>query len=307
MNDIVTQYRTFTAGALWTDKTVRGRLRFDGADRVSFLQALMTNEIAAAQPGSSVYTAYLTPQGRMIADLHVFIRSDHVLADVPASAAASLAATFDKLIFAEDVTVSDQSDALRQFSVIGARAGEMLRSVTVPGFTVQTDDFSDGSVDVFVPADQAAATIALFESAGIVQASPEFVEALRIDEGRPQFGVDMTTETIPLEAGLLDRAISQAKGCYVGQEVIVRILHRGAGRVAKRLACITFDSADAKVPVAGDKIAADSNDVGSITSAAWSPRSERVVALGYVSRDAAEPGRSLVINGQPATITKLAA
>ena len=67
----------------------------------------------------------------------------------------------------------------------------------------------------------------------------QLVESLRIDAGRPRFGVDMTDDTIPLEAGLLERAISTTKGCYVGQEIIIRILHRGGGRVAKRLVAAT--------------------------------------------------------------------
>jgi len=326
MNDIAHQYRIIfgeAKSAGWIEKSVRGRLRFDGGDRVSFLQALMTNEIAALQPGAGAYTGYLTPQGRMITDLHIFVRPDHVLADVPASLAAGLAETFDRLIFAEDVTVSNQSDAVRQFSVIGAGAADSLgRALNVGAadlralavwsqqdagraFVVRTDDIGDGSWDVFVPAAEADATVAAFESAGIVTVSPELFEAMRIDEGRPQFGVDMTTETIPLEAGLLDRAISQSKGCYVGQEVVVRILHRGAGRVAKRLARIAFHAGAAAVPSAGAKISVNGQDVGSITSAAWSPRSERVVALGYVSRDTAEAGGAVSIDGEAATITQL--
>ena len=75
-------------------------------------------------------------------------------------------------------------------------------------------------------------------------------EAVRIESGRPRFGVDMDTDTIPLEAGLEERAISRSKGCYVGQEVIVRVQDRGQGRVAKRLVGLTFD-AGAPVPPAG--------------------------------------------------------
>ena len=335
MDDIAHQYRIIfdgAAGAGWAEKTVRGRLRFDGADRLSFLQALMTNEIAALQPGTGAYTAYLTPQGRMIADLHVFVRPDHVMADVPAASAASLTKTFDRLIFSEDVAVTDRSADLRQFTVIGGRAAELLasslglspaalRGLAVwsqldftagvgAGFVIRTDDLADGSWDVVVPVSEAAAVTAAFESAGIVQASPDLIESLRIDEGRPQFGVDMTTDTIPLEAGLLDRAISQSKGCYVGQEVIIRVLHRGAGRVAKRLVRIAFDPSDPTVPAAGAKIASlesdKAQDVGSVTSAAWSPRAERVVAMGYVSRETAEPGKSVSVGGRAGTITTLA-
>ena len=76
--------------------------------------------------------------------------------------------------------------------------------------------------------------------AGAVAASEDVAETLRIEAGRPRFGVDMNTDTIPLEAGLEDRAISFTKGCYVGQEVIVRVMHRGHGRVARRLVSIVI-------------------------------------------------------------------
>ena len=239
---------------------------------------------------------------------------------MPAAAAASLTETLDRLIFSEDVAVTDRSAELRQFTVIGGRAAELLarafalsadRLLGLPvwsqldiavggdaagtGFVVRTDYLNDGSWDVVVPAADAAPVIAAFESAGIVQASPELIEALRIDEGRPQFGVDMTTDTIPLEAGLLDRAISQSKGCYVGQEVIIRVLHRGGGRVAIRLVQIAFESGDADVPAAGDRIIAPdaekAPDVGLVTSAAWSPRAPARTATLSFPRPSAKPMR----------------
>jgi folate-binding protein YgfZ len=132
---------------------------------------------------------------------------------------------------------------------------------------------------------------------------------MRIEAGRPSFGIDMTEETIPLEAGLLERAISQTKGCYVGQEVIIRVLHRGGGRVAKRLVRLSCEPGTA-VPPAGAAISIDDRDVGRVTSAALSPRDGRPLALGYVHRDSAEPGRSVILtwDGEraPAAITGLA-
>ena len=99
------------------------------------------------------------------------------------------------------------------------------------------------------------------------------------DRGRaPRFGVDMNTETIPLEAGIEDRAISFTKGCYVGQEVIIRVLHRGHGRVARRLVSIVL--AGGAVPARGDKILAGERAVGEITSATASPKMRRADRAG---------------------------
>jgi folate-binding protein YgfZ len=116
----------------------------------------------------------------------------------------------------------------------------------------------------------------------------------------------MTTDTIPLEAGLLDRAISQSKGCYVGQEVIIRILHRGGGKVVKHLVTLTFDENATGVPEAGTPLAHDGKTVGAVTSAARSVTSGRVIALGYVHRDAATAGQVLQSPAGAVTITGFA-
>jgi folate-binding Fe-S cluster repair protein YgfZ len=108
--------------------------------------------------------------------------------------------------------------------------------------------------------------------AGAVAMSAEIVDAMRIEAGRPKFGIDMTTETIPLEAGLLDRAISQTKGLLRRQEVIIRVLHRGGGRVAKRLARLHSESRTAFVRRGGARSQLTARNVGHVTSAARSPR-----------------------------------
>ena len=106
----------------------------------------------------------------------------------------------------------------------------------------------------------------------------------------------MTDETIPLEAGLLDRAISTTKGCYVGQEMIIRVLHRGGGRVARRLVRLEFDASATEPPGAGRRsLVGDGATSARSTSVAFSPARDRVVALGYVHRDVAEAGRRVII------------
>jgi folate-binding protein YgfZ len=309
---ITPQYRIIAAGAGWIENLARGRLRFEGADRLAFLQALLTNEIESLRPGTGTYALYLTPQGRMITDLHVFVRPDSVVADVPAAAAATLARTFDSLIFAEDVRVADISQDTCQISVMGGGAAATIAAAldlvvatvrdlptwsqldVAGGFLVRTDDSPDGSWDLIVERRALNDVTAAIARAGAVAASAEIVDVMRIEAGRPKFGVDMTTETIPLEAGLLDRAISQTKGCYVGQEVIIRVLHRGGGRVAKRLARLHSESLDASVPVAGAALSVDGKEIGHVTSAARSPRDGHAIALGYVHRDVAEAGRHVM-------------
>jgi folate-binding protein YgfZ len=280
----------------WFVRRDRGRLRLTGADALTFLQALVTNDVAALAPGRTCEAAYLTPQGRMITDMRVTRLApnatgapaiEDVLVSVPAELAASLAVRLDFLIFAEDVQIADVS--------------QLVHEVTLVGDTMAV------TRDEFYPAAREADVRARLLEGGLPELTDAQAEVLRIEAGLPKWGVDMNEETIPLEAGLLTRAISQTKGCYVGQEVIVRVLHRGGGRVARRLMTLSFDPATNDVPVAGTPLHAKHDlglEVGRITSAAWSRRLGRVIALAYVHRDHATPGANVTVNGVPAVVER---
>ncbi len=309
---IADQYRTIATGAGWVDRSSRGRLRFEGRDVLSFLHAIVTNQVEGLERGAGIYAALLTPQGRMVSDLRVYQRGTFVLVDVPPGLGSALASRFDLAVFAEDVRVHDASADWTQIGVAGTDAGRLIAAalggeaaalatlrplgqVDLPGmgegFVVRTDDAVLPTFDVIVPVAWRADVLARLTGSGAVAMSDEIAHILRIEAARPAFGIDMTDETIPLEAGLLDRAISTSKGCYVGQEVIVRVLHRGGGRVVKRLVSIALDGGPDDVPAAGCVLTVDGRDVGRITSAGFSPGRGRIVALAYVHRDHAEVGR----------------
>jgi folate-binding protein YgfZ len=325
--DIVSQYHSIGRGAGWLQPSPRGRLRFDGPDAATFLQALVSNDVLALEPGQGAYATYLTPQGRMLADLEVHRRPDSLLCLVPRGRGAELAARFDQLVFSEDVKVTDVSDELTELLIVGAAAAEVVARAfgvdfeTLVGLRelahVTADDAivvrtGEARLPVFrliVPAGQREEAVARLEETGAPVISLELVEALRIEAGRPLWGVDLTPETIPLEAGLLDRAISTTKGCYVGQEIIIRVLHRGGGRVAKRLVTLAFDAASSSMPVAGAPLTtADGAEAGRLTSVSIAPDGSRAIALGYVGREQAVDGTELILTGTPqhAVVTGLA-
>jgi len=266
----------------WIARTDRGLLRLTGADALEFLQALVTNDVAGLKPGESRDALYLTPQGRMITDMRIFRSDADVLVSVPVALAPALAMRLDFLIFAEDVQVTDASHLIHEITLIGATMSH--------------------TKDVFCEGASQAAVSAELIADGLLELDAADAEAMRIEAGHARWGVDMNEETIPLEAGLLERAISQHKGCYVGQEVIVRILHRGAGRVAKRLMRIVFGPDQAGPPAPGTPITIDGAEVGKITSAAHSRRLSRVIALGYVQRDHANDGTAVMVGSAPAAI-----
>jgi folate-binding protein YgfZ len=148
----------------------------------------------------------------------------------------------------------------------------------------------------------------LWEAALIAAPSPDMrpcgtqaLETLRIEAGIPRYGAELDEETLPLEAGLLN-ALSFSKGCYPGQEIIERA--RSRGHVNWKLAGLVVDG-DAP-PAPGEKLASGGKEVGEVTSAGFCPTIGRVLALGYLRREAATPGTKLTLaSGAPAAVQEL--
>lgn len=310
----------------------RGRLRLSGADRRRYLQGLLTNDIEGLTPGTGCYAAYLTAQGRMIADMRVFELGEVLLVDLDRGVSDLVRDKWEAFIFSEDVTIEDRSAALSQLGLYGPAAPRVLAgalgaagaqppltassleamplnacdSRTIDGQAIvvlRSDAAGELGFDILVPVEGTEAVAAHLERAGAVRIGADAVEARRIESGRLRFGIDMTGETIPLEAGIEDRAISLTKGCYVGQEVIIRVLHRGHGRVARRLVGLSLESNEA--PPRGAPISSGEREVGAVTSAVLSPTLGHAIALGYVHRDFTAAGTPVTIAGFPATVTVL--
>ena len=288
------------------ERSELGRLLLRGADRRSYLHGVLTNDIQSLAPGSGRYAALLTPQGRMITDMHVYELGDESVITLPLSLAPAIRDRLDRYIFAEDVQVEDASAATVQYGVYGLRAQEVvgrLTSLTLLG-VVPNDELGFPGFEVIALRDQAAALERLFLEAGAQPIDPSLLEVSRIEAGVPRFLTDMNADTIPLEAGIEDRAISMTKGCYPGQEVIVRVLHRGGGRVAKKLVGMVFP-AGGVVPTAGEKVKSGEREIGAVTSAVMSARLARPIALGYVHRDFVAPGTRVSVGDAHAEISTL--
>jgi folate-binding protein YgfZ len=308
-------YRRIREGAALSPDAARGRIAVSGRDRAAYLQGLLTNDIQALVPGSGCYAAWLTPQGRMLTDMHVFESGDMILLDVPAGVREQVLQRLDQFLFSEDVQLADVTDVLGAVSLHGPRAAGTLEAA-IPDLsgTAEWPEYRNvrASFDgtpvvvarlsrlgvpgfvVYVEAGRASDLTGAFERGGAAPVGAGAAEAARIEAGYPLFGLDMDEEVIPLEAGIEPRAISFTKGCYVGQEVIIRVLHRGHGRVARRL--VGFRVRDGGPPAHGSRVYAGGRDVGFVTSAASSPRLGPI-ALGYVHRDFVTPGTAVEVEG----------
>ncbi|MGE0445756.1 MAG: folate-binding protein YgfZ [Vicinamibacterales bacterium] len=321
--EIVADYQALTDGAVLGALAPRGQIAVAGKDRAAYLQGLLTNDIQALGPGTGCYAAWLTPQGRLVTDMHVLESGEMILLDVPADLVESILQRLDQFLFAEDVRLGDLRGSLQGVWIHGGGAAAVLERALnesgLAGFAdhqnaratfegspiviARIDQLGVPGYCVYVEPGRAGALEAALQAAGAVMGTPETLEAARIEAGTPLFGVDMDTDTIPLEAGIEQQAISLTKGCYVGQEVIIRVLHRGHGRVAKKLVTLKMERRDFS-PARGTKVFAGQREIGHVTSAAVSPRLGPI-ALAYLHRDFLEPGTRVDV-GQPSVTATVA-
>jgi len=259
--------------------------------------------------GTVVYSAVLDSKGRMISDLRVLSdRSGGFLLDFPVASIEAVRTHFRKFLPPRLAKVTDLSDEVALLTVMGPEAATLLSSKVLAGQLSSEDleslregeelymsstpsgrvrvtpngDVSTPALDLFLSPDNLATVNALFLDAGAVPLDPGAQQVLRIEKGRPAYGVDMDSGTIPVEAGIHRRAIDYGKGCYTGQEVIIRI--RDRGQVNKRLQGLALG--DVPVPSTGEQLFLREKEksVGWVTSACYSPAFGETIALGYLRR-----------------------
>ena len=319
-------YRTARRAAVVIDRSSRGAIVLSGRDRLSYLHGLLTNDVRGLEPGRGCYAAYLTPQGRMISDVWVYARTDDALVVLGLDMKNLMRDRLEQLVFSEDVQVRDVTDLLSRAAIVGPEAARVVTTIvegtsrealdllTEHGHVearcgehratvVRVTDTGEPGFDLYVEDASNTALAAAIARAGVPGVAEDVAEVLRVEAGVPRFHQDMDETTIPLEAGLEARAISFTKGCYVGQEVIVRIVHRGHGKVAKRLVGLTI--AGVEPPPMGGAILHDGQVVGAVTSSVVSSALSCPIALGYVPRELGEPGTALAVETGPAVVTAL--
>jgi folate-binding protein YgfZ len=262
----------------------------------------------------------------MIADLYVYEAGDVLLVTLEHAVKDAVLAKLDQFIFSEDVKLGDVTDAFAQIAIVGPDAARLAATLMpdasadvlqalpehgnvratwhgAPAIVARVTDTGEPGFDLFVERAQAGALIDALTAGGSIALDEATADALRIEAGVPRFLRDMDDETLPLEAGIESRAISFTKGCYVGQEVVIRVLHRGHGRVVKKLVGLTLDGSTP--PASGALVMNGEREAGHVTSSTISPALGRPIALAYVHRDFLEPGTALTVDGADAIVTAL--
>jgi len=307
-DDLAGEYRALTQGCGLIDRSERGKLALTGTERKSFLAGQVTNDIEGLAPGGGCYAAFLTHKGKMLGDLRVLDVEDDggdepeptLLLDTDR---ATLQALFDlvrRFKIGYDVELHKRTVQRGLLSLVGpgARAVAAAEAVgvdehghrpgAIAGHAVRLIA-TEAGVDVLCEADATEDVRAALRAAGATPVSEDAAEIVRVESGRPRYGVDVDDATIPQEAGLNARAVSFTKGCYVGQETVARLFYRG--KPNRHLRGLKLSE---PVP-AGAELRLGERVVGTLTSSLVSP-AFGPIALALVRREAV-PGDTVEVAG----------
>ena len=292
-------YERATTAVALVDRSERAKLVLGGAGAAEFLQGQVTNEVEALAPGEGCYATFLNAKGKLRADVRVLRLDEGLWLDTEGYAKEVVEWVVDSFSVGLDVQREDLTSARALLSLIGPESAAAL-DVEPPtiehahlrgehGLYVRTDL----GVDVICDASDAEGVRAAL---GAEEVPHEVAEVLRIESGRPRLGLDMDGSTIPEEAGLNERAVSFAKGCYVGQETVARLHYKGKPNRHLRGLRLS-EPAERGAPILlGEK------EIGSVGSACVSP-ALGPIALALVRREAA-PGDTVSVCGAPAELVE---
>src|SRR3989442_5204049 len=268
------------------DLSARAKFRITRADRFRFVNGQITNDLRKASETVAVEACVLNAKGKM--DAHVFVCAlgECFLVDAAPNLREKLRARLERYVIADDVEVEDVTD---QFSMYHVLSPELQR--VEDGRVVSVHRFIEPGCDIWSDAAHRDA-LSRRLSSHFEFLDPAVAEVMRIEQGIPRWGSELTEEIIPIEANLEQRTVDYEKGCYIGQEVISRI--KMSGQTNKRLCgLISLDD----VPLQpGMKLAAPSaagREVGWVTTATRSEGIGKEIALGYVKRGFNSPGTKL--------------
>lgn len=303
-------YRTMTAGCGLLDRSERGKLALTGAGAKAFLQGQVTNDVEGLTPGSGCYAAFLTPKGKMLGDLRILDAGDELLLDTERVALQELFNMIRRFSIGYDVGLHKRTLERGLLSLIGPQAGaiagalgedEHSHAVVAVGGIEARAIRTDVGVDLLCDAAALDALRAALVEAGAVPVSADAADCLRIEHGRPRYGIDLDDTVIPQEAGLNDRAVSFTKGCYVGQETVARLHYRGKPNRHLRGLRLSAPASS------GEPLALEGREVGRVRSVALSP-TFGPIALALVRREA-PPGSTVAVGagagGTTATVEEL--
>lgn len=311
IDQIIDAYRAITQDAAFVDRSERGKLALTGTGAKEFLAGQVTNDILSLEPGHGCYAALLTHKGKMRADLRVLDAGDELLLDTERPALQALFDTIRTFKLGYDVELHKRTVQRALLSVAGPNA-RAATGADAAGLGPDEHDHApatlgdrdvrlvttDLGVDVLALAEDRDAVFAALVAAGAVPVGAEILEIVRVERGRPRYGLDLDETVIPQEAALNERAVSFTKGCYVGQETVARLFYKG--KPNRHLRGLRLSAP----VVSGAALRLGEKEVGRLGSSVISPV-HGPIGLAIVRREAAPDDVLAVEDGATATVVDL--
>lgn len=311
------------------DLGFRARVSLTGADRVRWMNGMVTNNIRDLAVGRGVYAFLLNPQGRILGDLVVYNQGEALLVETDRSQVEKIIATFDHYIIMDDVAVENLGEQWTALGLTGPKSRALLNQIgiktpemqplqmitpqcvcdcdCVECSVIRGDDAPQECYELWLAPKDIYKTWHALLAAGAIPVGSQALEIQRITAGVPLYGVDIRERDLPQETEQM-RALNFNKGCYVGQEIVERI--RSRGNVHRKFTAFVVEGA--AMIAAGEKILSGKfgegeKEVGEITSVAVvrSPEGQRTIALGYIRREVGVPGREVMMGGVKGMVIQL--
>ncbi len=301
----MTGYQALRTTAAWIDVSERGKLRVTGEDRARLLHAMSTNDVKNLAAFNGLYAFFLNDKGRILGDAYIYHLSASLLLDTEPETAEKLRDHLDRYIIADDAELSDETRQWAAIELAGPHAIACAEQLGLPvpaslygvkewadGFVARVSSIGAEGIRVFLAAEKKDEFAARLKSAQIPQTTTEEARIVRLENGVPRYGEDISERYLVQETNAL-HAVNTNKGCYLGQEIVERV--RSRGQVHRVLMPIRIEGEQPPPP--GTKLTAEDKAVAEISSAVYSPALGEIAALAYVRTEAAEANPELVVAG----------
>ncbi|HEY3064702.1 MAG TPA: glycine cleavage T C-terminal barrel domain-containing protein [Methylomirabilota bacterium] len=291
------------------DRSADGVVEVTGRDRASFLHALLSNDVKSLAPGEGCAAALLDVHGKVRVLLRVLVLDDRVVVLTPPGMGGKTVEALDAYLFSEKADLRDATGERALFMVVGPEGPALVerlagvRSADAPWSSLRGvvagaevlivrggGDTGGPEVWLLGRAADAPAIWGALLAAGAHPLGGAAFDALRVEAGTALYGHDVDDRVLLPEIPAA-HLVSHGKGCYVGQEVVVRI--RDRGHVNRHLRGLILTGT--RVPDPGSPVFVADREIGAVTSAAWSPGLEKPIALAFVRREYAEPGTAVTV------------
>lgn len=310
VKDLREEYIALREGCGLVDRSERGKLALTGPDAKTFLAGQVTNDIEALQAGGGCYAAFLTHKGKMLGDMRVLDSGEELLLDTERVALQALFDMIRRFKIGYEVELHKRTLERALLSLVGPASREVATRAagheapgpldigppdrehahmpaTIAGREVRLIATDASGIDILCDAANREAVSEALISAGAQPVSEAAAEIVRVERGRPRYGIDLDDTVIPQEAALNERAVSFTKGCYVGQETVARLHYKGKPNRHLRGLRLSTPAAT------GEELCLGERSVGHLGSSVLSP-ALGPIALALVRREA-EPGASVSI------------